>query len=716
MCRALATAIDCNRLGKAAKFAMMGTISGMPTALRTDRAAERIHVGKRRKITGALMSSEDATRLLAENPALAEERALRILEQKPGNRTALLLLGAALRRQGRAEAAKTVLVSLTNWVPQYTTAQFELGLALADLGERANSVAAFLQVVDFDPAFTNAWYELGDSLALSGDGESGSKPLTEEQFGKRDLQLEASDAAFRSGRPDAAEGLLRELLVIRPDDAGATKLLADILFRTGRLADAEELLARCVLLAPDSLTARFHYATVLLASLDFQEALRQADELLRQDPASTLFHYLRAILLFGIDAFDRAIPSYEAVLQGGPHRAGVWIGYAHALKAVGQDRQCIEAFKRAIDLVPSFGDAYRQLASVKTFRFEPAMRDALRSQLALPHLLGADRAHLHFALAKALRDDGLYAEAFENYLKSNELQRKHIEYSARKNSESVRQRKAIFTPALLRLGLGRESDAVGPIFIVGMPRAGSTLIEQILCSHSAIEGLGELRSMSSVAVKAGDLSNVDDLTLKSLADEYLQLAHSRRKLGRPFFTDKMPGNFIHSGLICLMFRNARIVDARRHPLDCCLSCFTNFFPLGQPFASDLTELGRYYADYVELMGHFDEVFPGRIHRVIYERLVEQPESEVRRLLEYLGLPFEHGCLRFHETNRGVKTISAEQVRMPLYQHGMGQWHKFEPWLGPLKAALGRVLETYPAVPTFFPPGMDRNAHRIGLRE
>jgi len=679
-------------------------------ASETDRAAERIHAAKRRKLRGALISAEDAADLLAANPARAEARAQEILEQKPGNRTALLLLGAALRRQNRAEAAKAVLKPLVNCLPQYSTAQFELALALAELGEYSDSLAALLQVVDFNSAFTDAWYELGDRLALLGGGDDNKLPADEEPP-KRKLQLEESEVALRAGRLDVAERLLRDLLAVCPADVGAIKLLADTLFRSGRLADAEALLADCVALAPNFIAARFHYTTVLLASLDFKEALRQADELLRQEPANALFRYLRAVLFMRIDAFDQAIPEYEAVLTNGPHRAGVWIGYAHALKALGRDRQCVAAFKKAIDLVPSFGEAYRQLASVKTFRFEPAIMDTLRSQLSLPHLLGADRAQLHFALAKSLEDAGQYAEAFDNYLKSNVLQRKTIEYSARRMSENVQLQKTIFTFPFLHHRTGTGSDTIGPIFIVGMPRAGSTLIEQILCSHSAIEGLGELRSMNSIADKTGDLISLDDSALKSLADEYLQLVASRRKLGRPFFTDKMPGNFIHTGLICLILPNAKIIDARRHPLDCCLSCFTNYFPLGQPFASDLTELGRYYADYVELMAHFDEVFPGRIHRVIYEQLIEDPESEVRRLLEYVDLPFEDACLRFYETTRGVKTMSAEQVRMPFYRHGVGQWRKFESWLGPLKTALGYVLEAYPAVPEFYPQIQTRTTIR-----
>jgi len=663
------------------------------------RTVEKIHAGAPPKLSGALLSANDAKRLLADSPGLAEQRARDILEQKPNNRTALLLLGAALRRQGRTEAAKTVLKSLIESRPHYAMAQVELGLALADLGEFSDSFAAFLQAVDFDPGFAGAWHELGRSLALLGvDG--GKIRTADEALPRHKLQLGEAEAAFQLGHLDVAECLLSELLEVCPDDLDAMTLLADTLLRAGHYADTEALLVRCVAAAPNRVATRFRLATVLLNNLDFQEALRQADELLRRVHGDTLFHYLKAVLLARMDAFDQAVLEYEAVLTSDPHRAGVWIGYAHALKVLGRDRECVAAYKKAIELVPSFGELYRQLASVKTFRFESAMVDALRLQLSRPHQLGVDLAHLHFALAKALEDAGQYEEAFDNYMRSNALQRKHLEYSARTNSENVQRTKALFTPMLPRVQSAAGCDARCPIFIVGMPRAGSTLIEQILCSHSAIEALGELRLFGYVAEKVGHLNSLDSPSLRLLADEYLQLVDPRRKLGRPFFTDKMPGNFVHAGLICMMFPNAKIIDARRHPLDCCLSCFTNFFPLGQPFASDLTELGRYYADYVERMAHFDEVFPGRIHRVFYEQLVENPEREVRRLLEYMGLPFEDTCLRFYETDRNVKTMSAEQVRMPMYRHGVGRWHKFEAWLAPLKTALGNVLEAYPAVPKF----------------
>jgi hypothetical protein len=294
------------------------------------------------------------------------------------------------------------------------------------------------------------------------------------------------------------------------------------------------------------------------------------------------------------------------------------------------------------------------------------------------------------------------------------LRRSDVAYNADNAKEVVRRAKALFTPAFFRLRAGAGCEAKDPIFIVGMPRAGSTLVEQILASHSAIEAGGELPHMSSIAYRLDRgnkthgapghypeiLRNLDGNRLKSLGEDYLALARPNPGLGRPFFTDKMPMNYMHTGLIRLILPNAKIIDARRHPLDCCLSCFTNYFPATQLYCPDLTDLGRFYACYVELMAHFDDVMLGKVHRVIYEELIEDPEREVRRMLDYVGLPFEDACLRFYETERGVMTMSAEQVRMPIYKHGMAQWRKFEPWLEPLKAALGPALEAYPAAPKF----------------
>ncbi|HEX4080859.1 MAG TPA: sulfotransferase [Rhizomicrobium sp.] len=658
-------------------------------------------------------SPDDLKNLLRSNPSLGEARAREILEEDPGNSPALLLLGATLQRQGKAEAARAILEALAASQPQMASVQFELGLALDDLGDGRAAFAALSRSVELNPMFLDAWFALGDRFAsVLGNHGGGLADDSNDEPPGDDAQLRDARAALHDGRLDTAERLLRELQELRPGDASLIKLLADTVLRIGRRYEAETLLERCLELAPDSLAARFRYATVLFAQKLFRRSLPQIELLLRHDAANSLTRYLKAVALDRAQEFAQALVAYEAFLKDHPASAGVWMSYAHVLRALGRHEHCVAALRRATEIIPGFGEAYRNLASVKPFRFEPAELQSLRAQLARPDLFRKDREQLHFALAKALADNGDYGEAFDNYLKCNTLRQGDVSYNADNAAESVRRAKALFTPAFFRRRAGAGSAAQAPVFIVGMPRSGSTLVEQILASHSAVEAGGEFPYIRAIAHRVDrankqggatghypeELRNLDGNWLNSLGEDYLRLARANLRLGRPFFTDKMPMNFLHTGLIRLILPNAKLVDVRRHPLDCCLSCFTNYFPASQLYGPDLTDLGRVYASYVELMAHFDEVMPGKVHRVFYEALIENPEQEVRRLLDHLGLPFEEACLRFYDTERGVLTMSAEQVRLPIYRHGIGQWRKFEPWLGPLKEALGPVLEAYPSVP------------------
>ena len=355
--------------------------------------------------------------------------------------------------------------------------------------------------------------------------------------------------------------------------------------------------------------------------------------------------------------------------------------------------------------MPGLGESWWSLANLKTFRFGPQDIAQMRAQLGRTDLPDEDRLHLHFALGKALEDEGGYAESFEHYSKGNAIRRAQLGYDAGEISDLVRRLKNVCTADFFRAREGSGSPAPDPIFVVGLPRSGSTLIEQILASHSAVEGTMELPELLSIARRLGGrktrgeasaypevLAELPTVEFRELGEEYLQRTRVYRKLGRRFFIDKMPNNFFHIGLIHLMLPNAKIIDARRHPLGCGFSCFKQHFARGQGFAYSLEDIGRYYADYVDLMAHYDSVLPGAVHRLVYERLVESPEAEIRRLLAYCGLPFEDGCLRFYENNRAVRTASSEQVRMPIFSEGVGQWRHFEPWLGPLKKALGPALE------------------------
>ena len=399
---------------------------------------------------------------------------------------------------------------------------------------------------------------------------------------------------------------------------------------------------------------------------------------------------------------------YSELLREYPGNSRVWLSYGHTLKTEGSLQQGIDAYRRSIVLEPTFGEAYWSLANLKTFRFGPDELAAMEAKVADPTVKDADRLHFEFALGKAYEDAGDWPSSFAHYEQANALQRASVKYDPDKNTERLRHLQGVLTRDFFSMRAGSGDPSPDPIFIVGLPRAGSTLVEQILASHSRVEGTMELPEIIAIArelrAEAGSkaagaytdvLATLDAARLRGLGERYMANTLIYRKTGRPFFIDKMPNNFLHIGMIHLILPNAKIVDARRHPLACCFSNYRQHFASGQRFTYGLADLGRYYRDYVALMAHFDAVLPGRIHRVFYERMVEDTEAEVRRLLDYCGLKFEESCLRFFENERAVRTPTAEQVRQPIYREGMDQWRHYEAWLGPLKHALGPVLSAYP---------------------
>jgi tetratricopeptide (TPR) repeat protein len=600
-------------------------------------------------------------------------------------------------------------------VPDQPDALALLGEAQGRLGESRESLKSLMRAVALKPDLAGAWRALGDVLRLTGDEAGADAAIARHiQASVRNPHLLQAASALCENRLAIAERLLRDFLMRHPTDVAAIRMLAETGARLGRYEDAEKLLARCLELAPGFDAARHNYASVLYRENKQAEAIAQTELLLARDPRNPNYRSLRAAALARIGDQEQAVACYEALLKDFPEQPAAWLSYGHTLKAVGRQTDCIAAYRKAIALKPGFGEAWWSLANLKTFRFPDAEVEAMRDQLARTDISDEDRFHLQFALGKALEDAAQYAESFASYVTANRLRRAAIAYEAGEVSDHVRRCRSVFTRDFFAARAGWGSDSRAPIFVVGLPRAGSTLIEQILASHSAIEGTMELPDMVSIARRIGGKKRKSDVTtypemlralpadeLRALGEEYIARTQIQRRLGRSFFIDKMPNNFAHVGLIHLVLPHARIVDARRHPLGCCFSAFKQHFARGQNFTYDLDDLGRYYADYVALMAHFDAVLPGRVHRVHYERLVENPEAETRRLLAYCGVPFEDACLQFHANDRAVRTASSEQVRLPIFRDALDQWRHFEPWLGPLKTALGPVLDIYPDTPPFW---------------
>lgn len=504
-------------------------------------------------------------------------------------------------------------------------------------------------------------------------------------------------------RLDVAERLLKPHLKDDPFDVRAIRMLAELAARIGRLRDSEALLRRALEIAPGFTAARANLAVVLGRLGRPAEALELLDELFRAEPEAIGHLNLKAATLGRLGDFEDAIEIYAKVIERAPRQPRVWVSYGHMLKTVGRLEEGIAAYRKAIALQPTLGEAWWSLANLKTVRFTDEDVEAMTAALAQPQLADDDRFQLDFALGKALHDAGRFDEAFAHYSAGNALRSRYHPARTEDVTRTVERSIETFTGGLLSAAGGCE--ARDPIFIVGMPRSGSTLIEQILASHSQVEGTSELPDMPAIARQGGkypaSAAAMSPDRRKAAGEAYLQRASVQRRTDRPLFIDKLPNNWMYAPFIHLVLPNARIIDARRHPLGCCLSNYRQHFARGQDFTYDLADLGRYYFDYVRLMAHVDELLPGRVHRVIYERMVDDTETEVRSLLDHIGLEFEPGCLAFYETARAVRTPSSEQVRQPIYRAATEEWQAYESHLGELKSALGEVLDRYPDVPAAF---------------
>ncbi|MAX00285.1 MAG: hypothetical protein CMN72_11715 [Sphingomonas sp.] len=626
------------------------------------------------------------------------------LADAPGDRDLLYVGAVAARFAGQHDAASAYLSRLIEAAPEYGRAYQELGHLARDTGDADAAIGHYARACRLNPALDASWRWQADLLAAKRrPAEAAAARAQADRLAALPRELLAVTNMIHEGRVLKAESLCRAFLKANPHHVEAMRLLADIGSRLGVMEDADFLLESAVGFAPDNIQLRLDWIQVLRKRQKFAEALREAEALYARDPENPLFQSQLAIEAMQTGDYTRAFALFDAVLEKLPHDPATLTSKGHALKTRGEQKQAVASYRAATVAKPDHGDAWYSLANLKTYRFEEAEIDRMRALVERPDLAFMDRVHLNFALGKAYEDRGDYAESFRFYADGNDLKRRQSRYDAQKMSRELALQAEFCTPELFAEKAGSGDPAPDPIFILGLPRAGSTLIEQILASHSQIDGTLELPNILSLAHRlrgraraAGEgeyPANLADLPPEALAkmgSDFIENTRIHRQ-GAPFFIDKMPNNFRHIGLIHLILPHAKIIDARRDPMDCCFSGFKQLFAEGQEFTYGLTEIGSYYRDYVDLMDHWDRVLPGKVLRVAHEDVLDDLEGQVRRMLDYLGLPFEQACLDFHKTDRAVRTASSEQVRRPINRSGVGVWRNYEPWLDDLKVALGPEL-------------------------
>ncbi|MBO9512418.1 tetratricopeptide repeat-containing sulfotransferase family protein [Erythrobacter sp. A6_0] len=626
-----------------------------------------------------------------------------LLAQDPKDGDALYVAAAAARYLDRHDAARSFLERLHAEMPEYGRAWQEAGHLARARGNTDEALSAYARAVRFNPALTASWTAQAELLAAMGrTAEAAAAQEQARRVTALPRELVAVTHHLHEGRPLRAEEICRHFLRRNPRHVEAMRLLAQIGLRLGILDDAEFLLESAVAFEPDNIQVRLDYMDVLRKRQKFERSRDEAEALYRRDPESPLFQSHLAIESMQTGDYTRAFELFDAVLAKLPDDPATLTSRGHALKTTGQQDEAVASYRAAIAAKPDHGDAYYALANLKTYRFTEGEIAAMREQVARPEIAFMDRVHLTFALGKAHEDREEYEASFGFYEEGNALKRRQTRYDADRMSEELKAQEEVCTSDLFAAKQGAGDPARDPIFILGLPRAGSTLLEQILASHSQIDGTLELPNVLALAHrlrgrKAGQ-SRYPQVLHDLTPDQFTEfgrdfLANTRiHRQGAPFFIDKMPNNFRHIGLIHLILPNATIIDARRDPMDCCFSGFKQLFAEGQDFTYGLTEIGRYYADYVALMDHWDRVLPGKVLRVRHEDVLDDLEGQTRRMLDHIGLPFEEACLEFHRTARAVRTASSEQVRRPINRSGQGAWKPYEPWLGDLKTALGPLAD------------------------
>lgn len=635
---------------------------------------------------------DDLTPLLAREPAEAE---------------ALYMAAVCARYLHAYGDARRHLDALKAQAPELGRAHQEEGHLLRQLGEQAEALKAYAKACQYNPALHASWAaqaDLAEALGFDQAAAHARQQLAHIKSLPQDLVTVTH--LIHEGKLLKAEKLCRHFLQNRPHHVEGMRLLADIGARFGALNEADFLLESAVAFDPNHVGARLDYIQVLRKRQKFEAAVEQAKELYERDPDNPVFQSHYAIESLQTGEFDRALKLFESILQKLPHDPATLTSRGHALKTYGRQDEAVESYRAAFKAKPDHGDAYYGLANLKTYRFSDDEMTAMSQQAARPDIAHNDKIQLSFALGKAHEDRKNFDTAFDFYAQGNALKRIQTRYNPDHMEEELRAQAEICTKDLFDTRLGEGHPSPDPIFIVGLPRAGSTLLEQILASHSQVDGTLELpnvltlshmlrgrKRITSESRYPRILHDLASEKLKEMGESYITDTMIHRQ-GAPFFIDKMPNNFRHIGLILLMLPNAKIIDARREPMDCCVSGFKQLFAEGQEFTYSLEDIGRYYRNYVDLMDHWHRVVPGRILHVQHEDVVHDLEGQVTRMLEFVGLPFEQACLDFHETERAVRTASSEQVRQPINPKSIGQWRRFENHLEPLQQALGPALTDY----------------------
>jgi tetratricopeptide (TPR) repeat protein len=648
-----------------------------------------------------------ASMLLETDPAAAARHASAVLANQPGHDAATLLLTTACRRLGNSSSAVGIIEALANAQPASALVQLELGRTLAAAGRSSEARAALERARELDCSLAEAWRELSEQRLLA--AETASADAAYSRY--RRLVIDPPDladayTAFDQGRMEAAEDLVRRHLQEGTNEVAAFTLLAAIALRRGDDLAEEAALNQVLVQAPCDAAAREQLVRLMIRQGRTEQALPSIERLLAPDPRNSGYLILKVLALQLAERHAEGLAIITELIGQHPDDADFWLLAGNQQRYIGHRREATEAYLRAIALRPGHGMAYWALSNFETSQFSLTDIENMQRQLELVSPIGPDRTGLEFSLGRALEDGAEFAAAFEHYARGNRLARTAFDYHPNAMKAFVGRFKNTFTRRLFADRAAWGHAARDPIFIVGLPRSGSTLLEQILASHSSVEGTRELAYVPAIARElAGppetaarypqNLASLGEAQVEALAARYLASAQKHRPLTRPRFVDKMHGNFASLGLIHLMFPQAAIIDCRRHPMACGFACYKQLFNPGMNFAYDLNELGLYYRDYVELMEHIGTVLPGRVYRLHYERLVSDTEDEVRRVLDYCGLPFETQCLRFYENRRVAQTISSEQVRQPIYTAGLEQWRHFEPWLDPLKVALQDLVDDYP---------------------